>query len=58
MHFLRLVLAHHRVGTRSPRNEELVAELVAIGRSLGREPATLAEAIGLLALPSRTDAAT
>lgn len=39
-------------GPRRPRNEELVADIVALGRSLGRPPATMAELPGLLRLPS------
>jgi uncharacterized protein (DUF849 family) len=50
---------HVRVGIedyggskRNPRNEELVAEIVELGRSLGRRPATIEELPELLRLPS------
>jgi 3-keto-5-aminohexanoate cleavage enzyme len=49
---------HDYAGPRTPRNEDLVAEIVALGRSLGRRPATPNETVGLLGLPSRTGAAT
>jgi len=39
-------------GPRTPRNEDLVAEIVSLGRSLGREPATVAGLPDLLRLPS------
>ncbi len=35
-------------GGRQPRNEELVAEIVALGRRLGREPATSIEAAAII----------
>lgn len=44
---------HDYAGPRAPRNEELIAEVVALGRSLGRKPATPDETIGLLGLPPR-----
>lgn len=42
---------HDYAGPRKPRNEELVAEVVALGRSLGREPATADQTAELLGLP-------
>lgn len=49
---------HDYAGPRTPRNEELVAEIVALGRSLGRNPATCDEAASLLGLPPRRTATT
>jgi len=43
---------HDYAGARVPSNEELVAEVAALGRSLGREPATLEETSEILGLPS------
>lgn len=44
---------HDYAGPRTPRNEDLVAEVVALGRSLGREPATPDETARVLQLPPR-----
>ena len=44
---------HDYAGPRSPSNEELVAEVVALGRSLGREPATTEQTAEILGLPTR-----
>lgn len=44
---------HDYAGPSTPRNEDLVAEVVALGRSLGREPATPDETAGLLGLHPR-----
>ena len=58
--FGRLVLergGHVRVGIEDyggrgqPRNEDLVAEIIEIGRGVGRRPATQEEAVKLLGLP-------
>lgn len=40
-------------GDRTPRNEALVAEVVELGRSLGREPATCAQAAAIFGVPER-----
>jgi len=39
-------------GPRSPSNEELVAEAVALCRAVGRPPATPTEAVAMLAIPT------
>ena len=44
---------HDYAGPGTPANEELVAEVVALGRSLGREPATAEQTAELLGLPQR-----
>jgi uncharacterized protein (DUF849 family) len=58
--FGRLVVergGHVRVGIEDyggpgePRNEELVADIVELARSLGRRPATPEETAGILGLP-------
>ena len=45
--------AYYRPGEPASSNAQLIERLVRIARELGREPATPAEARGLLGLPGR-----